>query len=322
MNKASNLDKGAPSPGGPGPADSLDKAVAAVKASETPRQLKRAMSALTTSSSPRALKKTLERNSKPLADRLSELVYAATGRKNAYRKALRVLRRTLTDLRQWSECADWEATEIAPNVTHFRNPAVPNQDKTLVVGFGGNSQQLMVPSYKVLEVLGSKRCDLLLLRDPQMKFFDEGLNGIGDTPQSVSAFAGAFAADGEYGRVICLATSAGGLMGIYAAMDNSWERVISVGPDDPDTHPPLRDLLANPATNKDNTTQIRVCYSARNDRNSASVKDIAALLPTATLHPHHGPEQHNLLEAITETGALGPYLEWHCFDIGDAEPDR
>lgn len=297
-------------------ADEMDRAVAAVMGSGSPRELKRTMSALTTSSAPRDLRKALVRGYRPFQHRFLEMFGALVGQGSSRRQALRSLRKALRELRHWDDADNWDADEIAANVTHFRNATVKNRDKTLVVGFGGNSQQLMVPSYQILRVLGSTRADLLHLRDPQMKFFDQGLAGIGKTPQDVSAFVGTFSRDGGYKRTISLATSAGGLMGIYAALENRWERVVAVGPDNPGSHPVLGDLLAGLAGASGTRvgSQIRVSYAAANARNRSAANDIAALLPTAVLFPHEGPDQHNLLESIAEAGGLDPYLQWHCFD--------
>lgn len=297
-------------------ADELDRAVAAVMSSGSPRELKRAMSALTTSSAPRNLRSALARSYRPLPHRFLEVFGSLVGRDSNHRKALRLLRKTLWELRRWDDADNWNADEIAENVTLFRNVATGTRENTLVVGFGGNSQQLMVPSYQILHALGSTGADLLLLRDPEMKFFDQGLRGMGDSPTDVAAFVGGFSRDGGYKQTISLATSAGGLMGIYAALANKWERVVAVGPDEPASHPALSGLLARLAdTPKSLTeTQIRVCYAGDNARNRDGANNVAALLPTVKLFPHDGPDQHNLLESITEAGNLTPYLQWHCFD--------
>ncbi len=298
-----------------------DAEVLAVLNARSPRALKVATAALTTSRAPGDLVAALSRNYKPVTHRIAETFGGLAGQSSDQRKALRWLRTSLEELRHWDDAPRWTATELAPNVTRFSNPSVPNEDKTLMVGFAGNSNQLMVPSYQILRAIGSDRGDLILVRDPSMRFFEQGVAGLGDTPEAVASFIGAVVEDGRYQSTLALATSAGGLFGIYTALLHGWERVVAVGPDDPPSYPVLEELLSTLSeySGSERATQIRVCYTAKNDRNRKAAEAISTLLPRARLFPFAGPEQHNLLESIAEAGDLDSYLQHHCFDGPEAK---
>lgn len=294
----------------------LDRAVAAVLDARTPRELKRTTAELCSSVAPRDLEDAISRRYRPLEHGLLEILVPFLRHGSARRKAMRWLRRTLGELRRWKDAGSWQASSQGPNVTFFCNPAVATREKTLAVGFAGNSLHLMVPTYQVLHALGSQRTDLLLLSDPERNYFAGGVEGLGDDPKAVAAFADAFAKRGGYRRTIALATSAGGLFGIYAALLNGWERAVSVGPDNPENHPSLRDGLKRvaAASKPDSFAQIRICYATRNAYNRENAEAIARILPAAAYFPHDGPDQHNLLEFLADAGELDAYLRFHCFD--------
>ncbi len=204
----------------------------------------------------------------------------------------------------------WVREPFCEDAALYLNPNVAPRNKSLIVGFTGISNRLMMPAYKFLRCIDPNHFDVLLVRDRKRKHYAYGILGMSDTLDGVARALEEFAQKKSYLRSIAFGTSAGGLASIYVAIKNQWDRVVAVGADDPSRHPILADLLNCITSRPDQNgeTRIHLCYSEKNTRDSTAATKNVVIFSQARLFPDTRFHVHNLLYRLYKNGELPGFL--------------
>jgi hypothetical protein len=156
----------------------------AVLRAETGRELKRAIAELTGRIAPADLLDALDQTAPRLA--LMEELFRRVTRINKIRAAaLSWRRKTRRRLNEWPGRFHWSIRTVHDHVTLYSKPSDRPDDKTLIIGFTGNANLLMVPTYHILQAIGRHPADLLLLSDVSHSFYTRGLQGIAANPEAL-----------------------------------------------------------------------------------------------------------------------------------------
>lgn len=119
-------------------------------------------------------------------------------------------------------------TSLSANV-QFYHAGTGDGTKSLLVGFCGNFQRLMMPLPVFLQHVPADMFDVILLKDPGRSFF---LRGVPGYVSSLSELPERLERDlplARYASVRCIGTSAGGAAALVAGEVFGAERVLSFG---------------------------------------------------------------------------------------------
>lgn len=182
------------------------------------------------------------------------------------------------------------------------------EDKSLIVGFGGNYLRLMVATYSILTSLDPRRHDLLLLADDRRTLFLQGVAGIAGTLDDLCDGIADLATARRYQRVVALGTSAGGPAAIYAAIRGGWAKAVAVGPGSPARHPDMARALNSVAPLHDARKTDIVIVTSANARDIDAANQFRSLLRAASLRRDGRFSGHNLLHELHRRGELRTFL--------------
>ena len=207
----------------------------------------------------------------------------------------------------------WRRTAIAEQADLFHGSGAEASTKTLIVGFTSRSMRLTTPTFHVLCSLDPARHELLMLRDPLRRHYRSGVPGIGDSVPAIARWLDRYAAEREFGRVVTLGTSAGGMPAVCTAILNGWPLALACGADRPSSHPHLAPLVAECGRRlaDQGGTDVLLAYSGRNDRDAAGVAEIRDMMPAARTLPDPRFEDHALLYQLHLAGELRRFLRTH-----------
>lgn len=116
---------------------------------------------------------------------------------------------------------------MAANVTLFRAPGA-RAGKSLLIGFGGNGNRLMLPTPVFLQFIPETSFDVLFVRDPSHFGYLQGVPGFADTLAGVVDEIRARVDLTAYADTRCIGTSGGGSAALYAGLMLEANRAISV----------------------------------------------------------------------------------------------
>jgi hypothetical protein len=200
---------------------------------------------------------------------------------------------------------------LASRVTLYRDPAPDVAERGLLVAFTGDARRLMLPVCVVLQLIDSRRWDVVVLRKCGSKPFLRGLDDVtGNFPGLVRFIQSAVSAT-RYRRTITLGTSGGASAAIMAALLMGADRGLSIC----GTVPKSRGEIG---------LRWRIgmgrCTAAVFGRELWYVygSDCARDLQTAhllqnlyggQLHPIPGADEHNVFRWLLERGRLAAFLE-------------
>lgn len=211
--------------------------------------------------------------------------------------------RTSSEVSGAPGASQWVRHPLSENMDLFTADPSLAPDKTLIVGFTGNVNRLMMPIYRFLLHLDPASSDLLLLRDPNRAHYARGIPGTSGDIGTLSDWLRKHVEEKGYRRVISIGTSAGGLASLCAGLANGWDKAISIGGDAPSTHPELGQFLAD-ASRSNHSTRVMLFYGALNERDRAGAQDISRLLPTAARVGDDSLATHNFLNNAYRQGKL------------------
>jgi acyl-CoA synthetase (AMP-forming)/AMP-acid ligase II len=204
----------------------------------------------------------------------------------------------------------WRRERVATHAMLYRRRTrVPRS--RLVVGFAGNHQRLMLPTYLILENL-PKHDDLLLITDPDRRHFAAGVPGIAGSIEGVCDWiAGRIAECGHDSEsVVSFGTSGGGLAAICAAYALGFRGAAAVAADSPGSHRELeRYLLERLATAPAARPDVVLAYDPDNRRDRAGGETISSLIPTSRTVLLAAAGAHNALQPAAAAGRLATLLE-------------
>jgi len=161
------------------------------------------------------------------------------------------------------------------------------RDKTLVIGFSGRAQRMMVPTAALLDCFNPALYDVVILRDPARLMFVRGIPGLGGTFFEILSNLGRHVDLPAYRNVIPLGTSAGGLPAILAAQALDLATGICVSGQEFGvfvecaasagvSEEPFRQLLA---ARSGRPRRLVLACAADNDKDRAATEDLAARVP-------------------------------------------
>lgn len=206
----------------------------------------------------------------------------------------------------------WRRERLTRHAMLYQGLAVANVRRRLIIGFAGNHQRLMLPTYLILDNLPPHH-DLLLITDPDRRHFAYGVSGIAGNIEGVCGWISQRIADlgHDAASVVSFGTSGGGLAAICAAYALGFSRVAAVAADSPASHPELeRHLLGRLAvTPADRHPAVVLAYDPDNRRDRAGGGAISALIPTARTLPLSASGAHNTLQPAAAAGRLAALLE-------------
>lgn len=123
-------------------------------------------------------------------------------------------------------------TGLSENV-QFYHAAAGGGTKSLLVGFCGNFQRLMMPLSVFLQHVPAELFDVVLLRDPERSFFLRGVPGYVSSLAQLPERLGRDLPLDRYASVRCIGTSAGGAAALVAGEVFGAERALSFGGGNP-----------------------------------------------------------------------------------------
>jgi hypothetical protein len=127
----------------------------------------------------------------------------------------------------------FERQAVARGVWRFSAPG-PRRDKSLLIGFTGNSDRLMMPCPTFLQHFDAARTDIVFLADRSRQAFRNGIEGLAGNFEELIAVLPGLLSISDYRRLAITGTSNGGLPSVLAGLMLRAEMVMSVGGSDPE----------------------------------------------------------------------------------------
>ena len=205
------------------------------------------------------------------------------------------------------------------NSLHVFSDGSGRSAKTMLIGYSGNAERLMMPTPILLQNLEAASVDFALLKDSNKVGYRTGVKGVGDSLDAVIDALPELLALGDYRRVATLGTSGGALPALLTGLRLRADAVMSVGSNSPDDlrweRPDgtgARELIVAYAGSQPRTSVVLV-HGAQSPRDQAAAEAIAALVP-ATLVPVSdpaGPVGHGALYPLVRQRRLAAFLKEH-----------
>ena len=213
-------------------------------------------------------------------------------------------------LRAAPKARHWHREVLFPGALMYGDPSVPAAQKSLIVGFGGNRQRLLMATYRVLADLDPAQTDLLLLMDPSKRCFIAGAPGMGAGFAAMARTVTQICTDRGYRRLVGLGTSAGTFAALHAGLVEGFDAVAVVSPAGFSRHADWAEVIASIAPQHDpDRMPIRIIYGRR-PRHKADADSIRPYLPDAE-YIRYEEAGKNILPDAQERGTLNRLLgDW------------
>ena len=206
----------------------------------------------------------------------------------------------------------WKRVQIGPNIWRYSaGKREAASAKSVIFGFTGNAQLLMVPVYLILSNTDFEKFDIILLKDPSRMHYEGGIDGIGDSLEAIYRFLNFLSIDFGYKSAFAFGTSSGGLAAMGAALANKWQGVLAVGPDSPKGHPKIQTVLAEYYSRQspETSTSIHIALSGQNKRDRDGMVDITSLIGGCKVYADERYASHNLIYELFKAGELRGFLQ-------------
>lgn len=212
-------------------------------------------------------------------------------------------RQVCKGVRFYSVRRDVSSNEICPS---------DSSSKTLLVGFGGYFNRMMMPMDVWLSNLDGSRFDFLFVWDESRRFYNSGIDGLGSIPEAMLKQLNDVVESLGHAQVIGLGVS----MGAYpcAAISRSlcWKGAAIICPDLGEKHPAYQRILRNSTHN----SPILIYCGAGNNADVVAGKQLAKEHLTQ-LKLVKGCSGHNLLWFLYQRDALIPFLQKSVYALDD-----
>lgn len=220
-------------------------------------------------------------------------------------KSHQLISRLLGELDDWTDRNIWSVSTPFDNGVLFSCGS-----DSLVVGFTGRSNVLMVSTHKILQAI-SHEYDLLLLRDPLDDFYQRGIPGLGVTPLETASAVSVWAEKNGYCDIRVMGTSAGYFMGFFAALWQGWGHAMLVGGPVLSVVPIFERAFSEIV---DFDASVHHCYPSEHAMNAEGAAEIKRRAPQSAMFPYPGITAHNLLESIDAKSDVVAYIREHLVD--------
>lgn len=231
------------------------------------------------------------------------------------------------DTARWlNKCAKLNnAVAVGPVKSFIRRKLAPTirlysgkgqvREKTLIIGFAGNSNRLMLPISIFLQALPHNAFDLLLIWDPTRNGFSRGIPAMGSDIESLCSSISALAQPSSYPESSSIGTSSGGIAAIMAAQILGLGSALAVGCQGTNSlnwrHINLRERLQEGLANRSlMRPQIHIVHGADSVDDSNAADSIENTLPLkrTRVASRDSLVLHNPLIHLLEEGNLTPLL--------------
>jgi hypothetical protein len=208
----------------------------------------------------------------------------------------------------------YERTRIVEPVDLFGDPAVPTAGKTLVLAYSSVHMRLFFPVSTILNYLPSRQVDLALIKDPKRYHFRLGIGPFADDFLAMHRWMETALRFADYGRVITLGVSMGGLTALRTTLMLQLERGVCLG-GRVDWHirrlrnaalenPPAFDALCDCWARR--ARRLICSYASEVAEDLRTVAMVERIVPIERVPVTSG--EHNLLQAVRNAGRLRPFL--------------
>lgn len=226
-------------------------------------------------------------------------------------KTIKMMTRGAKGLRRF------ERTVLSANAFLYR-AAGGSGAKTLLIGFGGNVNRLMLPTAVFLQFVPEADCDMLLLRDPTRSGYLHGVPGFGDDLAKMADAIRSHVDLGSYRELRCIGTSGGGQVALYMGLLLNARRAVSVG----GRHRSLSKKVA--AGDSDLTgheldafvrdigprhTELINLFGAQCERDIEGARSLEKVLPRLRPVTIADLAEHNALAFLLERGSLPSFFK-------------
>ncbi|WP_156405469.1 hypothetical protein [Sphingomonas sp. Root710] len=210
----------------------------------------------------------------------------------------------------------FERTTLSENVFLYRGAGGAGQ-KTLLIGFGGNVNRLMLPTAIFLQFVPDADYDMLLLRDPTRSGYLRGVPGFGDDLVKMADAIRSHVDLGSYREVRCVGTSGGGQVALYMGLLLDARRAVSVGGrhrslskkvaagDGEFTGYELDKFVQNLAPR---STELINLFGAQCERDTEGARSLEKVLPQLKPVTIAALAEHNALAYLLEQGSLSSFF--------------
>ena len=183
---------------------------------------------------------------------------------------------------------EFERRTLLKGATWYRADAVPTAQKTLIVGFAGHFNRLMLPMPWMLDCLNPAHYDVLVLRDFARLGFVRGIPGLGETFSELLANLARQVRPDAYRNTVGLGTSGGGIPAVLMSIALRLDRGISICGQDfgrfstklasvgYDAAPYAALLASRPQR----FPEILLVYGAKHAEDAAAAQALAKLVPS------------------------------------------
>ncbi len=181
----------------------------------------------------------------------------------------------------------FDRDDIDDNIKMYSSEALPSDEKTLIIAFGGGQNRLMMPIPCFLQHLSADKFDLLLLTDPNRQGFTRGIPGVANNIDSLIKKIDELIDRDCYKSVISFGTSAGGLPAILTTLQLRLDKGISIGGSGPmcprwkavDPFSPDKELLVL----HNGTPNLLYIHGAGDKLITSNILELEEIIPIKTL---------------------------------------
>jgi hypothetical protein len=222
----------------------------------------------------------------------------------------------------------FERISLSENVQLYRMKGKQAAARSLILGFCGNFQRLMVPLPIFLQHIPADDFDVVVFRDPTKMLFLRGIPnyvpGLGELPARLARDLSLE----SYETLRCLGTSAGGAAALAAGAALGAERAFAYG----GAHPYLSegtlprddaDLNGFDPIFRESaclSTRFRAFFGAQNQRDRENAASLAGAFKGVRMAEVPGVAGHNMFYELFERGELAGFLGRTLLgDIGTLE---
>jgi hypothetical protein len=200
---------------------------------------------------------------------------------------------------------------LASRATLYQDPASDVAKKGLLVAFTGDARRLLLPVCVVLQLIDSRRWDVVVLRKYGTKSFLRGLDDVaGNFPGLIRHVQGAVSPT-RYRRTITLGTSGGGSAAIMAALLMGADRGLSICGSAPKTRADIWLRCRITLGQLKAAVLGRELWYVYGAEFAPDVRSAHVLFERygGKLHPIPEADEHNVFHWLLERGRLAAFLE-------------
>ena len=187
--------------------------------------------------------------------------------------------------------------------------------KTLLIGFSGDAERLMMPTTVFLQHLDARTTDFVLLRTVKRLGYRSGVRGVASDLEASAAALESLLDSRAYGRVATIGTSTGGLPAILVGLRMGVDATLSIGPNNPNDvrwtqftkDRGITELFRYFAGANTRLPDVHLVHGADRPKDVAAVQAITSRIQVRSIRSVPDAS-HNALYPLVERGQLRDLL--------------